>query len=152
MSVQEIYQFRKVSDNLITGGQPTREQLASAAAEGFEIVINLATDHSIPFLEGEDELVRSLGMTYIHIPVEWENPQESDFWAFEAVMSELNGRKILIHCAANFRATAFYSLYALKNLGWSRSQAVNFRASVWSGNHYPIWDKFISEMEEKIGR
>ena len=31
--------------------------------------------------------------------------------------------RTLIHCAANFRVTAFYSLYAMKHLDWTAAQA-----------------------------
>ena len=58
-------------------------------------------------------------MAYHHIPVEWEQPQASDFVAFETIMSQLPASKTLIHCAANYRVTAFYSLYAMKHQGWS---------------------------------
>ncbi len=40
MTTQDIFNYRKVSDNLITAGQPTEEQLRAAAAEGFTVVIN----------------------------------------------------------------------------------------------------------------
>ena len=118
MSTQEIYNYRKVDDRLITGGQPSEEQLKSAADEGVKTVINLATINPRYSLEDEEGLVRSLGMTYYHIPVDWENPQESDFEAFEGVVKQLAEEKTLVHCAANFRVTAFYSLYAMKHLGW----------------------------------
>jgi cell division protein FtsI/penicillin-binding protein 2 len=58
--------------------------------------------------------------------VDWEAPKLSDFEAFESVMQELPFGKTLVHCAANFRVTAFYSLYALKHLGWSEAQADAF--------------------------
>ena len=61
-------------------------------------------------------------------------------------------KKILIHCAANFRVTAFYSLYAMQHLGWTEAQADEFRASIWAGSDYPIWEKFISEMKNKVRR
>src|SRR5512147_1703691 len=119
MSTSDIYNYLKVNDQLVTGGQPTAEQLKSAAAEGFVTVINLATIDPRYSLEDEAGLVDSLGMTYYHIPVEWENPTESDFTAFEEHMAHLPPGKTLIHCAANYRVTAFYSLYAQKHLGWS---------------------------------
>ena len=150
MSAEEIYNYRGVTDQICTGGQPTEEQLRSAAAEGFTCVINLATIDPGRSLEDEGGLVRSLGMTYHHIPVAWENPQESDFAAFEAVMQASRADKLLIHCAANFRVTAFYSLYAVKHLGWTEAQAGDFRASIWKGSNYPIWEKFIGEMTAKI--
>ncbi len=54
---------------------------------------------------------------------------------------------MLIHCAANFRVTAFYSLYAQKHLGWSPAQAADFRASIWAGSDYVIWNNFIRAMQ-----
>jgi uncharacterized protein (TIGR01244 family) len=147
MSTQEIYNFRKVNDQLITGGQPTEEQLRSAAEEGFTTVINLATDDPRFSLPGEADLVRSLGMTYHHIPVEWHNPTLKDFEAFENLLEQLPKTKTLIHCMANFRVTAFYALYAQKHLGWSEAQAEQFKMSVWQGSDYPIWEKFISDVK-----
>jgi protein tyrosine phosphatase (PTP) superfamily phosphohydrolase (DUF442 family) len=91
-------------------------------------------------------------MTYHHIPVDWNNPQESDFEKFERVMQTLPEGKTLIHCAANFRVTAFYALYALKHLGWSETQAEEFRASIWEGSDYPIWEEFIGRMKAQLNQ
>src|SRR5258706_8402402 len=150
MSTKAIYNYREVDDQCITSGQPTEEDLKSAAAEGFQTVINLATINPRYSLEDEAGLVQSLGMLYHHIPVDWDNPTESDFAAFEQVMQGLHDGKTLIHCAANFRVTAFYSLYALKHLGWTASQADTFRASIWQGSDYPVWEAFISHVKAQI--
>jgi len=152
MSTSDITNYHSVNDQIITGGQPSEEQLRAAAEEGFKAVINLATTNPRYSLEDEAELVQSLGMAYYHIPVEWEHPQASDFAAFEAVMAQLPASKTLIHCAANFRVTAFYSLYAMKHLGWSEAQAAEFRASIWEDSEYPIWEKFISDMQISLMR
>ena len=149
MSTAEIYNFRNVSADVATGGHPTAEQLRAAATEGFGAVVNLApVDHrSVP---DEDALVRSLGMTYHHIAVVWDAPTEADFEAFERTMAGLEGERVLIHCAANFRVTAFYSLYARKHLDWSAEQASDFRSSIWAGSDHPVWTAFISEIESTI--
>jgi len=152
MSVEDIYNYRRLSERLSTGGQPSEDQLRAAAAEGFQTVINLATNDPRYALADEAGLVRSLGLTYLHLPVEWENPQESDFAAFEAALQEHTDDKLLIHCAANFRVSAFYSLYAMKHLGWTEVQADEFRVPIWSGSDYPIWEKFIDEMKSKVKR
>jgi len=117
MSTQEIYHYLKVNDQLIAGGQPTPDQLKSAADEGFTRVINLATSSPRYSLEDETGLVRSLS-----------------------------------HCAANFRVTAFYGLYAMKHLGWSEAQADEFRASIWRGSEYLVWEQFITHMKAQIAR
>lgn len=150
MSTQEIYNYRKVDEQVITGGQPTEDQIQAAAQEGFKTVINLVPFNPSRSLPDEGGLVQSLGMTYHYIPVDWMTPTEQDFETFEAAMKQASGSKTLIHCAANFRVTAFYALYALKNLGWSEEQAETFRASVWAGSDYPQWETFISEMKARI--
>jgi uncharacterized protein (TIGR01244 family) len=151
LTTQDIYNYHKVSDRVITGGQPTEDQLKSAAEEGFRTVVNLATERPDHFRDDEATLVRSLGMAYHHIPVEWDNPRPADFESFENLLQKLGTQKTLIHCAANFRVTAFYSLYAMKHLGWSDAQAEAFRMQVWQGSNHPIWEKFIRDLKAKIG-
>jgi len=58
--------------------------------------------------------------------------------------------KTLVHCAANFRATAFYSLYAMKHFHWSRTRAEEFRASIWRGSDFPVWEDFIRRIQSTI--
>jgi uncharacterized protein (TIGR01244 family) len=152
VSTQDIYNYRRMNDQLITGGQPNEEQIKSAADEGVTTVINLATINPQASLPDEEALVRSLGMTYYHIPVDWGNPQESDWDTFEKIFKQVSGEKTLVHCAANFRVTAFYSLYAMKHLGWSEAQADEFRASIWKGSDHPVWETFIATMKTKIKR
>ncbi len=151
MTTREIYNYRKVSDRLITGGQPTAEQLRAAAAEGFEAVVNLATEQPGRSLEDEAGLVRSLGMEYYAIPVDWGSPKLEDFRRFEELLGRLGETRTLIHCAANFRVTAFYSLYAQKHLGWTEAQAEQLRQPVWQGSHYPVWEEFIRQVKAQPG-
>jgi protein tyrosine phosphatase (PTP) superfamily phosphohydrolase (DUF442 family) len=150
MATQDIYNYQAVNERLITGGQPTAEQLQAVAAEGFEAVINLATDSPGRSLEDEAGLVGSLGMLYYSIPVDWGNPTLDDFRRFEELLDRLAGTKLLIHCAANFRVTAFYGLYALKRLGWSEIQAEALRRPVWQGSDYPVWEQFIRQVKAQI--
>jgi protein tyrosine phosphatase (PTP) superfamily phosphohydrolase (DUF442 family) len=150
MSANEISNFIPVSDHIYTSGQPTADQLRRLAAEGFSSVVNLATPHSPQALPGEADLVRSLGMGYDNIPVEWENPLESDYALFEQIMGRLPPGKTLIHCIANYRVTAFYALYAQAQLGWSEPQADQFMAPVWQTSEYPIWKAFIARMRQRL--
>jgi uncharacterized protein (TIGR01244 family) len=150
MSTEDIYNYLQVDEQTITGGQPLEAQLQAAANEGFTTVINLAPTDEDNALPDEAGFVQSLGLTYYYIPVDWGNPTEQDFAAFEAAMSQRPAGKTLIHCAANFRATAFYSLYALKHLDWTVEQAEAFRALIWGGGSDPIWAMFIDEMTEKL--
>ena len=150
MSTGDIYNARKVDDRLLTSGQPTEEQLRAAAAEGYDTVINLAPHDNDNALPDEAGLVRALGMGYHHVPVVWTNPTERDFAAFEQVMAGLPAdSRTLVHCAANFRVSAFYGLYAMRHLGWTAEQAETFRASVWDVSEYPVWDAFVSLLQQQ---
>jgi protein tyrosine phosphatase (PTP) superfamily phosphohydrolase (DUF442 family) len=150
--VEDIRAYKKVNDRVITAGQPTEEQLRAAATDGFKTVINLATINPRYSLKDEEGLSQSLGMKYRHIPVAFEKPTEDDFKAFEAAMQAAGDDKTVVHCAANFRASAFYSLYAMKHLGWSKAQAEEFRASIWSGSYYPVWNEFIAKIEGQAAK
>jgi uncharacterized protein (TIGR01244 family) len=150
MSVEAIFNYLEVNDRLSTAGQPTEEQLRDIAAAGFMAIINLAPVNPPYTPADEAGLAQSLGMTYVYIPVDWGDPTDSDFAAFEAAMGQLAAEKMLIHCAANFRVTAFYSLYAQKHLGWSEEQAEAFRAQIWAGSDYPIWGKFIARKQAQM--
>lgn len=150
MRIQDIYHYQQVDEKIGTAGQPTEQQLQAAAEQGVEVVINLATINPRYSLPDEAGLVRALGMDYYHIPVEWEHPQASDFAAFSTLMGQLAGKQVLIHCAANYRVTAFFSLYAMQTLGWSEEQAAQFRALIWKPGEYPIWQEFIQQMKQEI--
>ena len=149
MSTDEIMAYYRIDDRVITGGQPTEGQLRSAAEEGYQVVINLATLDPRYSLDDEASLVQSLGLAYYPIPVAWEQPTEADFEAFVQVMRSTHGQRLLIHCAANYRVSAFYSLYALQHLGWTVAQAEAVRAALWKRS-YPIWDTFIQTVQTRI--
>ncbi len=150
MSTEEIFNYVKVNDQLSTAGQPTEDQLRDAAAEGFTTIINLAPVNPPYTPPDEAGLARELGLTYVYIPVAWNNPTDADFAAFEQAMDEMTGGRTLIHCAANFRVTAFYSLYAQKRLGWSAAEADAFRAQIWAGSDYPVWEAFIARQQAAL--
>jgi len=150
MGTQAIYNYRKVDERHATGGQPTEEQLKAAAAEGYETIINLATIDPRYSLQDEGASAAALGMKYHHIPVPWDAPSETNFAAFDQAMQSAGEGKTLVHCAANFRATAFYSLYAMKHLGWSRTRAEEFRASIWRGSDFPVWEDFIRRTQSAL--
>jgi len=149
MSTSEIYNSIQINDRLLTAGQPTEDQLRAAAEEGFTAVINLVPLGSLNELPDEAGLVRELGLTYVHIPVDWQNPTDGDFDDFVAALDRLSNAKLLIHCAANYRVTAFYGLYAQKRLGWTEADAEALRARVWEGD-YPIWEAFIQRKRAEL--
>jgi hypothetical protein len=62
-----------------------------------------------------------------------------------ALMDENQDKKILVHCQANFRATAFVALYRILRHGWAPSDAIEDMHKIWDAEDYPIWKMFIEE-------
>ena len=153
MSTESIFNFIRVSESVATGGQPTQAQIEAAHAEGVEAVVNLAPhDQQSGALPDEADLVESLGMSYHHIPVEWMMPLKENFTAFVQTMDGLGDRKVLVHCAANYRVSAFYSTYAMKKHGWSAQQADALIARIWESRPDvqmdETWRTFLEEIRK----
>lgn len=148
--VNDIYNYLRIDDKLATSGQPSVDELAAVARDGVEVVINLAL-HDDPRYSLPDEAgtVRSLGMTYVHIPVQFDAPREEDLHAFFAAMEKHQGRKLLVHCAANKRVTAFLGLYRVIRQNWDIERAFAPMSEVWEPNE--AWAPFISAMLAKAG-
>jgi len=142
-ALEEIYNFRWCAPDLASAGQPRAAQFPLLAQAGFEVVINLALLDADYAIAEEPELVRALGMEFIHIPVIWENPTAQDFQRFCAAMRRCRGRKIFLHCAANMRVSAFLALYRILALGWPRAAALAEIAAIWQPNAQ--WQIFIEQ-------
>jgi len=124
---------------------PTAEQMKEVADAGVQVVINLALKTSPGALPNEDSVVESLGMKYIHIPVEWNNPTRQNLEDFFAAMDEHKEDKVLVHCQANYRASSFIMLYRVVRLGWKKEDAIPVMKKMWNPEDFPIWQKFIDE-------
>jgi protein tyrosine phosphatase (PTP) superfamily phosphohydrolase (DUF442 family) len=149
-SIEAIYNYKKADEKIITSGQPSEEQLRAIAAAGFDAVINISTNAPHYALPDEEGLVRKLGLMYHYLPVAWDNPTVENFADFVALMQQLSGKKILLHCAANYRVSAFYSLYAMTKLGWSEAQADSYVNSMWQPSENQQWQLFIDTIKQRI--
>ena len=146
MSIDQAFNFRRVSDTIGTAGLLSEDQLGALKQEGYESVINLLPDDSEYAIKGEKELIERQGLIYTHIPVDFSAPQTSDYRAFETAMNGLCGKKLIIHCAANYRVSAFYGIYAHHYHDWSVVRANEFIASVWNPGEHEPWAAFISSL------
>lgn len=136
--------YRRLSAKVVTAGQPSEAQLGFIAEAGFEVVVNLGLAGRDCSLPDERRLVESLGLRYVHIPVEWERPTSEDLARFIAVMREVEGKPVFVHCAANKRVSVFMALYRILVLGWSREAALREVAEVWEPNE--VRQRFIDSV------
>lgn len=111
MTLETILNYIKINDYISTSGQPKEEEFKIILEKEFDVVINLAPYNSSNALENEDRVVTNLGLLYFHLPVDFENPSIEHLRIFLNLLSSLDGKKIFIHCAKNYRVSAFMYVY-----------------------------------------
>lgn len=146
MAVCDAYNFRQVDERLSTSGVISEQQLGELASEGYQSVINLLPEDSQYAVAGEREIVANQGINYTYIPVDFAAPCESDYQKFVAAMGAEADKKLMVHCAANYRVSAFYAIYAGEHLGWSPQHAWDFIGATWNIEEHPVWEAFVAEM------
>ena len=147
---ETIYNWRRLDDRITTSGQPTEEQLAAVSALGVRHIVNLGLHTHEKALPDEAASVSRLGMEYIHIPVDFQNPTEQDFQQFCAVMGQLKDVSVHVHCIANARVSAFLYRYRCDVLGMEETQARAEMEAVWKPKG--VWTDFVARRGERRGR
>ncbi|MGJ3238632.1 MAG: protein tyrosine phosphatase family protein [Anaerolineae bacterium] len=153
MSVhKQIYNFLEIDEQLSTAGQPTREQFKVLKQNGYRVIINLADGSTEDDLPEESEIVNELDLAYHHIPVHWEYPDKESLYRFFKVMDAQQTQKILVHCIANYRATAFVMLYRIVRQSVPIKQAIIPTHQIWQPETVaPIWQTFIQDILKENG-
>jgi protein tyrosine phosphatase (PTP) superfamily phosphohydrolase (DUF442 family) len=128
---ETIYNWRRLDNRITTSGQPTEPQLAGLHALGIRHVINLGLHSHEKALPDEAGSLGRLGMTYIHIPVDFKNPTDQDFSRFCTAMQELKDAPVHVHCIANYRVSAFFYRYRRDVLGADEAAARAELELVW---------------------
>jgi len=111
-------------------------------------VINLTPHDSQCALENEAELINAMGIKYINIPVNWSTPTKDGLDTFMDAMDEFKDKRILVHCEANFRVSAFIAMYRILRLGWKNEDAFEMMHKIWDEDAFPVWKMFIEGMLE----
>ena len=134
----------QVFDWLWSSGQLSERDIDRLPALEIEAVIHLALPTSPGALSDEADRISRLGITYLQIPVVWEDPKPEQFHLFAAMLQALRGRKVWVHCARNMRASAFIYLYRRRVLGHSEAEAGFPMTEVWSPDE--TWSAFIERV------
>jgi protein tyrosine phosphatase (PTP) superfamily phosphohydrolase (DUF442 family) len=137
-----IYNWRRLDDRITTSGQPTEPQLADIRALGVRHIINLGLHTHEKALPDEAASVSRLGITYIHIPVDFQNPTDADFDQFCSAMEGLKDVPVHVHCIANYRVSAFFYRYRRDVLGEDEVEARADMEQIWHPEG--VWAEFVA--------
>jgi protein tyrosine phosphatase (PTP) superfamily phosphohydrolase (DUF442 family) len=144
MSINDITAYVQLAPDLGTSGQPTREQFAAIAANGYDAVINLALPTSDHAIADEGAIVTGLGMAYFHVPVDFRSPTTEDLRLFLGAMQGLEGRKKWVHCVVNMRVSAFCYHYLRHVRGLDEKAARSPILTKWAPAMPDVWKDFLA--------
>lgn len=143
-ALRTILHYHPVNDHIASSGQPLAGEFASIAKAGFQAVINLAMPNSPRYQPDESFRVISQGMDYYHIPVPFDAPTDEHLQRFSALMKMLKARKVWVHCALNYRASAFLFRYHRDVLQMPELEARNLLYPGWQPDK--VWQQFIQSV------
>ncbi len=137
MCMEKLINFYQIAENIGTAGQPAVDQFSGIAKAGYSTLVNLAMHDSDNAIPDEGNIVTSLGMTYIHMPVPFDAPTVDHVRKFFGIMDALAREKVFVHCAVNARVSAFMHQYLTLRKGVAPAQATS-----------PMLKKWLPEMDD----
>ncbi len=145
--------FVKVGDDVFIGGQPTEKALRDLHAQGVTTVVNLRSPEEMARIKfDEAALVKSLGMTYVYLPMRGTAELPYAPKAVEelaAAMKATNG-KLLLHCTVAWRASHLWAAYLIDQRHVPVETALAQTRSINLMDDMRISDK--QPVEEFLGR
>jgi len=114
----------QILPNVVTGGQPTAEQLRALKEAGGGIVLDLR-DPMEPRPVAEAALVRELGMEYINIPVRAGSLDDTSLEHILAVLRSAGDRTVFFHCGSGSRVGGALIPYFILDQGMEEQDAVD---------------------------
>ena len=104
-------------------------------------IVNLGLHTHPRALPDEAGAVAALGLTYVHIPVDFDAPTEADYAAFRAALAG-GDTPLHVHCIVNARVTAFFYRYR-REQGVDEATARRDLERVWKPGG--VWAAFVGD-------
>ncbi len=114
----------QILPNVISGGQPTADQLKALKTAGGEIVLDLR-DPMEPRPVDEPALVQDLGMEYVNIPVRAGSLDDTTLEQILAVLRRAGDRTVFFHCGSGSRVGGALIPYFILDQGLEEQDAVD---------------------------
>jgi protein tyrosine phosphatase (PTP) superfamily phosphohydrolase (DUF442 family) len=137
----------EISPTLTTAGQPSATALARLGAQGYQAVINLSPPTVSDAIPEEAVIIGKQGLVFINIPTRFDHPTEQDFLALSGALRALAGRKVLVHCQINQRASGMVFLHRVITEKVDPEIAYKAVEPIWTP--YGVWHEFIQTQLQK---
>ena len=142
--------FHQITSNIGTSGHPKPADFEVIAAQGYQVIVNLAMHDADDAIAEEGSLVSKAGMSYVHLPVPWDAPTADHLKTFIGIMDALEGKNVLVHCQVNACVSAFMFKY-LTFKGVSQAEARTPLMDKWLPQMDATWKAFLALEKKDIG-
>jgi protein tyrosine/serine phosphatase len=117
-----ISRFSLIDEGIYRGGQPNEKGFYFLKQQGVKTIINLRSK------DDEGEMVKKLGMQYLHIPIRlifpWSKIPDTAIAKYFEVVNNPDNHPIFVHCHRGAdRTGALAALYRITNQGWEADKA-----------------------------
>ncbi len=114
----------QILPTVVTGGQPTPQQLKDLAATGSAIVVDMR-EAMEPRGFDEPALVRELGMEYKLIPVGAHTMSDTTLQTLRTTLAEAGERTVFVHCGSGNRVGGALIPVLMLDRGMEEEDAVD---------------------------
>jgi protein tyrosine phosphatase (PTP) superfamily phosphohydrolase (DUF442 family) len=114
----------QVHPNLITGGQPSAQQLRALKDAGGDIVLDIRDPMEARPVD-EAALVSQLGMEYVSVPVRAGSLEDATLERILTVLRDAGERTIFFHCSSGNRVGGALIPYFILDQGMEEEAAVD---------------------------
>jgi tyrosine-protein phosphatase SIW14 len=114
----------KITEVLYRGAQPREVGFSELKILGVTTIVDLRQEDR-ETIAWERKHVESLGMRFVHIPVDgWSPPSDEQVAQFLFLLRDNPGKKIFVHCRfGDDRTSVFIAAYRMAMEKWSSEQA-----------------------------
>ena len=122
-AVRGVANACQVLPSIVTGGQPTAEQLTALAQAGGGIVLDIR-DPMEPRPFDEPAHIRGLGMEYVNVPVSSGTADDAALERILGVLRSAGSRQLFFHCGSGNRVGGAMIPYLMLDHGMNEEEAV----------------------------
>jgi len=145
VQVDGIRNAKELGNDLLFGGQPTKEALQALAAQGYHTIVNMRGTEEMDW--DEKALVESLGMKYVAIPMAYPIEEIPDAWVqeFDRLMKDPEAKPMLLHCSSGNRVGGLYGVWLAEKKGVGRARALDLAAAAGMTRMRPVVEERLGE-------
>ena len=119
----EIKNMQPVNDHIYRGAQPSSEGFKQLAKMGIKTVIDLREKRAQA--DREKQMVESLGMKYVGIPMSMHAPTDDQIAKALSVLNSTESAPVFLHClGGRDRTGAVIACYRVAHDGWDNHKAL----------------------------